>query len=120
MHLTQIIILVNMSIRYASKGNDTWIRALVKDLNIEAGSGLVILDPLDILGGYTSVKDKSNISLILTDVCIHLSLSALSIVLNLQIQVAAALQFGNDNPLSPCTNFDRVWVSSKGPCSFTF
>lgn len=104
---------MDLSFMYASKGNDTWIRALVKDLNIEAGSGLVILDPVDILGGYTSVKDKSNMSLILTDVCIHLSLSALSLVLNLQSQVAAALQFGNDNPLSPCTNFDRVWVSSK-------
>jgi vacuolar protein sorting-associated protein 13A/C len=102
--------------RYASKENDTWIRALVKDLTVEAGSGLIILDPVDISGGYTSIKDKTNMSLISTNICIHLSLSAISVILNLQNQAAAALQFGNAIPLAPCTNFDRLWVSPKG-CS---
>lgn len=100
--------------RYASKENDTWIRALVKDLTIEAGSGLIILDPLDISGGYTSIKEKTNMSLMLTDICIHLSLGAISLLLNLQNQAAAALQFGNAIPLASCINFDRIWVSPKG------
>ncbi|KAM7259519.1 hypothetical protein ACFE04_015260 [Oxalis oulophora] len=69
--------------RYASKENDTWIRGLLKDLTVEAGSGLVILDPVDMSGGYTCT------------------------------QVASALQFGNANPLAPCTNFDQLWVSPK-------
>ncbi|KAJ7955294.1 calcium-dependent lipid-binding family protein [Quillaja saponaria] len=99
--------------RYASKDRDTWIRALMKDFTVEAGSGLIILHPVDISGGFTSVKDKTNMSVILTDICIHLSLSAVSLILNLQSQAAAALNFGNAAPLSPCTNFDRIWVSQK-------
>lgn len=86
----------------------------MKALTVEAGSGLIILDPVDISGGYTSVKEKTNISLVATDICIHISLSAISLVLNLHSQVAAALQFGNAVPLAPCTNFDQVWVCPKG------
>lgn len=87
---------------------------MVKDLTIEAGSGLIVLDPVDISAGYTSVKEKTNISLISTNICIHLSLSAISLMLNLQNQAFAALQFGNTLPLAPCTNFDRIWVSPTG------
>ncbi|OMO58553.1 hypothetical protein COLO4_34529 [Corchorus olitorius] len=104
---------MDLNFMYASKGNDIWIRALVKDLTIEAGSGLIILDPLDISGGFTSIKEKTNMSLISTDICFRLSLSAISLLLNLQNQAAAALQFGNAIPLAPCTNFDRIWVSPK-------
>ncbi|KAK4265962.1 hypothetical protein QN277_026944 [Acacia crassicarpa] len=105
---------LDLSFIYASKEKDTWIRALVKDFTVEAGSGLIILDPVDISGGYTSVKDKTNISLVSTDICLHLSLSAISLILNLQSQASAALNFGNATPLVPCTNFDRIWVSQKG------
>ncbi|KAK1591812.1 hypothetical protein Q3G72_014066 [Acer saccharum] len=104
---------MDLSFMYASKGNDTWIRALLKHLTIEAGSGLIILDPVDISGGYTSVKEKTNMSLISTDICIHLSLSVISLLLNLHSQAAEALQFGNSVPLAPCTNFDQVWLSPK-------
>ncbi|XP_062108869.1 uncharacterized protein LOC133819601 isoform X1 [Humulus lupulus] len=104
---------LDLSFMYASKENDTWIRALVKDLTVEAGSGLIVLYPVDISGGYTSVKEKTNMSLISTNICIHLSLSVISLMLNLQNQAFAALQFGNIIPLAPCTNFDRIWVSPK-------
>lgn len=96
------------------KENDTWIRALVKDLTVEAGSGLVILDPVDISAGYTAVKDKTSISVASTDICIHLSLSVISLGLHLQNQATEALQFGNSIPLASCTNFDRIWVAHKG------
>jgi len=100
----------------------------LKDFTVEAGSGLTILDPVDISGGYTSVKDKTNISLLSTDICLHLSLSALSLVLNLLSQASAALSFGNAIPLVQCTNYDRIWVSEKGlfinmkfpGCNFSF
>ncbi|KAL9249938.1 Intermembrane lipid transfer protein VPS13-like protein [Drosera capensis] len=103
----------DLSFMYASKEDDTWVRSLVKDLTIEAGSGLVILDPVDIAGGYTSLKDKTNMSLTSTDIHFHLSLSVISLLLNLQTQASAALQFGNANPVAPCTNYERVWVSPK-------
>ncbi|KAF5202036.1 Vacuolar protein sorting-associated protein 13c [Thalictrum thalictroides] len=105
---------MDLSFMYASKENDTWIRTLVKDLTVEAGSGIVILDPVDISGCYTSLKDKTNISLISTDICIRLPLSVISLVLNLQNQVVAALQLGNACPLASCTNFNQIWVSEKG------
>ncbi|PIA59067.1 hypothetical protein AQUCO_00400135v1 [Aquilegia coerulea] len=95
-----------LSFMYASKENDTWIRTLVKDLTVEAGSGIVILDPKVIPGGYTSLKDKPNISLTHSRV--------ISLVLNLQNQVVAALQLGNACPLASCTNFNRISVSEKG------
>ncbi|CAI9779714.1 unnamed protein product [Fraxinus pennsylvanica] len=104
---------MDFSFMYASKEDDRWIRGLLKDLTVEAGSGLVVLDPVDISGGYTSVKDKTNISLVSTDIYAHLSLGVISLLLNLQSQLSTALQFGNADPLSPCINFDRVWVSPK-------
>ncbi|XP_044485071.1 uncharacterized protein LOC123210663 isoform X2 [Mangifera indica] len=104
---------MDLSFRYASKENDTWIHALLKDLIIEAGSGLIILDPVDISGGYTSGKKKTNMSLMSTDVFLHLSLGVLSLLLNLHSQVATALQFGNMVPLASCTNFNQIWMSPK-------
>ncbi|KAL4271464.1 hypothetical protein GQ457_13G023380 [Hibiscus cannabinus] len=104
---------MDLNFMYAYKENDTWIRAMVKDLTIETGSGLIILDPLDISGGYTSIKEKTNISLISTDICVHLSLGAISLILNLQNQATATLQVGNAIPLAPCISFDRIWVSPK-------
>lgn len=104
---------MDLSFMFASKENDTWIRALLKDLTVEAGSGLRILDPVDISGGYTSVKDKTNISLISSDIFVHLSLSAISLILNLQSQAISALRFQSADPLSPCANYDQVWVFPK-------
>ncbi|KAI4370200.1 hypothetical protein MLD38_018571 [Melastoma candidum] len=104
---------LDLSFMYAVKENDTWIRALVKDFMVEAGSGLIILNPLDLSGGYTSVKERTNISLLSSDVCVHLSLSAISLMINLLNQATMALQFGNAVPLAPCTNLDQIWVSPK-------
>ncbi|CAM8996430.1 unnamed protein product [Rhodiola kirilowii] len=104
---------MDMSFMYASKENDTWIRALLKDLMVESGSGVIVLDPVDFSGGYTSVKDKTSISLMSTDIFINLSLSVISLILNLQDQAAVALQFGNASPLALCTNFEQIWVSPK-------
>ncbi|KAI4344734.1 hypothetical protein L6164_011925 [Bauhinia variegata] len=36
---------LDINFMYASNGKDTWIRALVKELTVETGSGLIILDP---------------------------------------------------------------------------
>ncbi|KAK1259991.1 hypothetical protein QJS04_geneDACA015489 [Acorus gramineus] len=72
---------MDLSFMYAVKENDIWVRALVKDLTIEAGSGLIVLEPVDVSGGYTSA--------------------------------ATALQFGNADLLSPCSNFKKLWVSEK-------
>ncbi|KAL3831089.1 hypothetical protein ACJIZ3_019891 [Penstemon smallii] len=87
--------------------------AFSRILPVEAGSGLVVLDSVDMSWGYTSVKDKTSISLMSSDIYAHLSLSVISHILNLQSQASTALQFGNADPLSPCTNFDRIWVSPK-------
>jgi vacuolar protein sorting-associated protein 13A/C len=89
---------------------------VVKDLTVEAGSGLLVLEPVDFSWKYTSVSEKTNIILTSSEICIHLSLSVASLMLKLQNQTLAALQFGNINPLVSCTNFKRVWTSPEGTC----
>lgn len=86
----------------------------MKDLTVEAGSGLMVLDPVDISGGYSSTKDKTNISIISSDIYMHLSLSVASLLLQLENQAREALQFGNANPLATCSNYKRLWVSQRG------
>ncbi|XP_078179744.1 uncharacterized protein LOC144573852 isoform X2 [Carex rostrata] len=108
---------LDFSFMYASKGNDVFSRAVVKDLTVESGSGLVVIEPVDVSGGYTSVKDKTSVIVASTDICIHLSLAVASLLLKLQNQTISALQFGNINPLVSCTNFERIWVSPKGSLS---
>ncbi|WVZ75446.1 hypothetical protein U9M48_023496 [Paspalum notatum var. saurae] len=105
---------MDFSFMYASKEKDIWARSVIKDLTIEAGSGLLVLEPVDVSWKYTSVNEKTNIALTSTDVCIHLSLSVASLMLKLQNQTLAALQFGNIIPLISCTNFKRIWSSPKG------
>lgn len=105
---------MDFSFMYASKEKDIWARCVIKDLTMEAGSGLLVLEPVDVSWKYTSVSEKTNVILTSTDVCIHLSLSVASLLLKLQNQTFAALQFGNINPLVSCTNFKRVWTSPKG------
>lgn len=107
---------MDFSFMYASKEKDIWARSVVKDLTIEAGSGLLVLEPVDVSWKYTSVSEKTNIVLASTDVYIHLSLSVASLLLKLQNQTLAALQFGNNNPLVSCINFKRVWTSPNGTC----
>ncbi|KAK3157946.1 hypothetical protein QOZ80_2AG0130600 [Eleusine coracana subsp. coracana] len=105
---------MDFSFMYASKEKDIWARSVVKDLTVEAGSGLLVLEPMDVSWKYTSVNEKTNVVLTSTDICIHLSLSVASLLLKLQNQTLAALQFGNISPLISCTNFKRVWSSPDG------
>ncbi|KAL6634351.1 hypothetical protein ACP70R_027022 [Stipagrostis hirtigluma subsp. patula] len=105
---------MDFSFMYASKEKDIWARSAIKDLTIEAGSGLLVLEPVDVSWKYTSVNEKTNIVLASTDICIHLSLSVASLLLKLQSQTLAALQFGNISPLVSCTNFKRIWSSPNG------
>ncbi|KAK3154093.1 hypothetical protein QOZ80_2BG0185880 [Eleusine coracana subsp. coracana] len=105
---------MDFSFMYASKEKDIWARSVVKDLTVEAGSGLLVLEPVDVSWKYTSVNEKTNVVLTSTDICIHLSLSVASLLLKLQNQTLAALQFGNISPLISCINFKRVWSSPDG------
>eukprot|EP01018_Ginkgo_biloba_P025446 Gb_15429 [translate_table: standard] len=105
---------MDFNLMYATKENDSWIRALVKGLTVESGSGLVVVDPVDMSGEYTCVQDKSSLSVITTDIYIHLSFSVLRLLLRLQDEAVAALQFGSANALSRCTHFDRIWVDKAG------
>uniref|UniRef100_A0A0E0JZW8 C2 domain-containing protein n=1 Tax=Oryza punctata TaxID=4537 RepID=A0A0E0JZW8_ORYPU len=58
---------MDFSFMYASKEKDIWARSVVKDLTIEAGSGLLVLEPVDVSWKYTSVSEKTNIVLASTD-----------------------------------------------------
>lgn len=105
---------LDINLMYAAKENDRWIRAFVKGLTVESGSGLAVLDPVDISGEYTCVQDKTNVSVMTTDIYVHLSLSVLRLLLRLQDETVSALQFGSANALSRCTHFDRIWIDKRG------
>ncbi|KAJ3675683.1 hypothetical protein LUZ60_004725 [Juncus effusus] len=105
---------LDFSFMYVSKGNDIFSRLSIKDLTVEAGSGLVVLEPMDISGSFSSVKERVSFNAMSTDICIRLSLAVSSLLLKLQNQTISALQFGNINPLVSCTNFEQIWVSPKG------
>ncbi|KAH9312827.1 hypothetical protein KI387_027862 [Taxus chinensis] len=105
---------MDFNLMYATKENDRWVRGLVKGLTVESGSGLDMLDPVDISGEYSCVQDKTSISVITTDIYIHLSFSVLRLLLRLQDEAVAALQFGSANVISCCTHFDRIWVDKRG------
>ena len=90
------------------------MRALVKDFTLEAGSGPIVMDPIDLSGGYSCTKNKTNISIVSSDLYLHLSLSVASLLLQLENQAAKVLQFGNSHPLATCTNFKQLWVAQRG------
>ncbi|XP_078433928.1 calcium-dependent lipid-binding family protein isoform X2 [Wolffia australiana] len=104
----------DLSFMYAEKENDTWVKALLKDFTVEAGSGLIVIDPTDFSGGYSSTKNKTSISINLSDLYVHLSLSVASLLIQLEKQAIEAFQFGNESILAMCTNFKRLWVSQRG------
>ncbi|XP_059076567.1 uncharacterized protein LOC131042467 isoform X2 [Cryptomeria japonica] len=105
---------MDFNLMYAAKESDRWVRGLVKGLTVESGSGLAMLDPVDISGEYSCVQDKTSISVITTDIYIHLSFSILRLLQRLQDEAVAALQFGSANVISSCTHFNRIWVDRTG------
>ncbi|KAJ7520826.1 hypothetical protein O6H91_19G024000 [Diphasiastrum complanatum] len=98
----------------ALKGNDRWIKAFLKGLNVEAGSGLAVVDPLDVSGEYVCAHDKTNFYATVTEISIRLSLNVLRLMMRLQADIASKFQIGGVNALSQCTHFDRIWIDHSG------
>lgn len=100
--------------RIASKGNDKWIKGMVKGLTVEGGSGLVVVDPLDISADYSCVQDKITLFAGATDISMRLSFNVLSLILRFHDDAFSTFRFGGAPALARCTHFDRIWVNVSG------
>lgn len=103
--------------RVASKGDDRWIKGLVKGLTVEGGSGLVVVDPLDASAEYACVQEKITLTAGVSDISTRLSFNVLSLILRFQDDAFSTLKFGTAPALARCTHFDRIWVNVSGKCS---
>jgi vacuolar protein sorting-associated protein 13A/C len=101
----------------AFKGNDRWIRGQVKGLTIEGGSGLVVVDPVDISAEYACVQDRMTMMVAVSDISMRLSFSVISLVLRFHDDALSTFHLAGMSPLSRCTHFDRIWanISSENP-----
>lgn len=100
--------------RVASKGNDQWVKGHIKSLSIEGGSGIVVVDPLDVTGDYTCVQDKTSMTITTSDISMRLSFNVISLVLRFHQDAVSTFRFRDADPVLPCTHFDRIWVTNTG------
>ncbi|PTQ34792.1 hypothetical protein MARPO_0076s0036 [Marchantia polymorpha] len=105
---------LSFNLMYASKGKDRWIKGNVKSLTIEGGSGIVVVDPLDVTGEYSCVQDKTSMLVVSSDISMRLSYNVISLVLRIQQDAASTFYFGDARPVLPCTHFDRILVTNSG------
>lgn len=87
---------------------------MVKGLKVEGGSGLVVVDPLDVSAEYACVQDKITLNLGASDISMRLSFNVLSLILRFHDDALSTFRFGGAPPLARCTHFDRIWVNSSG------
>ncbi|XP_024384462.1 uncharacterized protein [Physcomitrium patens] len=97
-----------------SKGDDKWIKGMVKGLTVEGGSGLVVVDPVDVSAEYACVQEKITFLAGASDISTRLSFNVLSLILRFQDDAFSTFKFGGAQALSRCTHFDRIWVNVSG------
>jgi vacuolar protein sorting-associated protein 13A/C len=102
--------------RIASKGNDKWIKGIVKGLTVEGGSGLVVVDPLEASAEYSCVQEKITLTAVVSDISTRLTFSVLSLILRFQDDAFSTFKLGAAPALARCTHFDRIWVNASGTC----
>jgi vacuolar protein sorting-associated protein 13A/C len=102
----------------AFKGNDRWIRGQVKGLTIEGGSGLVVVDPVDISAEYACVQDRMTMMVAVSDISMRLSFSVISLVLRFHDDALSTFHLAGMSPLSRCTHFDRIWANISSKCIY--
>ncbi|KAG0559465.1 hypothetical protein KC19_10G107200 [Ceratodon purpureus] len=101
-------------IMIASKGNDKWIKGVVKGLTVEGGSGLVVVDPLDASAEYSCVQEKITLAAGVSDISTRLTFNVLSLILRFQEDALSTFKLGGAPALARCTHFDRIWVNATG------
>jgi vacuolar protein sorting-associated protein 13A/C len=111
-----LTVILMVHFRIASKGNDKWIKGMVKGLTVEGGSGLVVVDPLDVTAEYACVQEKITLAAGASDISTRLSFNVLSLILRFQDDAFSTFKFGAAPALARCTHFDRIWVNVSGTC----
>ncbi|KAL3679175.1 hypothetical protein R1sor_022131 [Riccia sorocarpa] len=105
---------LSFNVMYASKGREKWIKGNVKSLMVEGGSGIVVVDPLDLSAEYTCKPEKTSILVTSSEISTRLSYNVISLVLRIHQDAMSTFYFRDAYPVLPCTHFDRIWVTSSG------
>ncbi|CAM6102066.1 unnamed protein product [Calypogeia fissa] len=105
---------LSFNLMLASKGKDQWVRGHIKSLSIEGGSGIVVVDPLDVTGDYTCIQDKTSMTIATSDISMRLSFNVISLFLRFHQDSVSTFRFRDAAPVLPCTHFDRIWVTNTG------
>ncbi|KAL2613699.1 hypothetical protein R1flu_025391 [Riccia fluitans] len=105
---------LSFNVMYASKGSDKWIKGNVKSLTIEGGSGIVVVDPLDLSAEYAHRPEKTSLLVTSSDISTRLSYNVISLVLRIHQDAMSTFYFRDAYPVLPCTHFDRIWVTNSG------
>lgn len=103
-------------LRIASKGDDKWIKGMVKRLTVEGGSGRVVVDSLDASAEYSCVQEKISLTVGVSDISTPLSFNVLSLILRFRDDAFSTFKFGGAPALAQCTHSDRIWVNVSGTC----
>ncbi len=90
----------------------------MKGLTIEGGSGLVVVDPVDISAEYACVQDRMTMMVAVSDISMRLSFSVISLVLRFHDDALSTFHLAGMSPLSRCTHFDRIWANISSKCIY--
>ncbi|GJP54206.1 hypothetical protein CLOM_g13301 [Closterium sp. NIES-68] len=103
----------DVSLLYAQKGGDTWVKATVRGLLVETAAGLAVLEPVDAHCERECVAGKTSLEVACTEVSLRLPFHALRLMQRLHADVTAALKLGGGPVAVRCRQFDRIWKSSR-------
>ncbi|CAI5951576.1 unnamed protein product [Closterium sp. NIES-65] len=101
----------DVSLLYAAKGADTWVKGTVRGLLVETAAGLAVVEPVDAHCERECVAGKTSLELACTDVSLRLPFHSLRLLHRLHADTAAALKLGGGPVAVRCRQFDRIWNS---------
>ncbi|CAI6011358.1 unnamed protein product [Closterium sp. NIES-65] len=84
----------DVSLLYAAKGADTWVKGTVRGLLVETAAGLAVVEPVDAHCERECVAGKTSLELACTDVSLRLPFHSLRLLHRLHADTAAALKLG--------------------------
>lgn len=86
---------------------------LIADLNgfnVEATSGVNVLEPFDVSVKYSKVTGKQNIHVGMTEIYTNFSFSILQLILRLQEDVMSLMRITSEQITVECSEFDKIWA----------
>ncbi|KAL2636221.1 hypothetical protein R1flu_007700 [Riccia fluitans] len=105
---------MNVFSRFILKGEDMELNAQVNGLTVEAGSGIHVLEPVDMAVKYSKVSGKQHVHVAMSEVITNFSFSVLQLILRLQTDVMSFLRITSEQTTARCSDFDKIWAEDEG------